>query len=147
MTSVALQYHVPPEDAVTLPPLPPGKVRRRNLTRGLARSPVAHRLFSAFLLCGAPGLGAYAYFVEPSWLRVRRLTIPIKGLPLNLDGLRIVQLSDLHLGSVVPRRLLQHAVETTQALKPDLIVLTGDYVHTWPDNVDELTSLLQPLQA
>jgi predicted MPP superfamily phosphohydrolase len=80
-------------------------------------------------------------------LRVRRLTIPIKGLPLNLDGLRIVQLSDLHLGSVVPRRLLQHAVETTQALKPDLIVLTGDYVHTRPDNVDELTSLLQPLQA
>ncbi len=115
--------------------------------RTVARSPVAHRLLSAFLLLGAPGLGAYVNLVEPHWLRVRRLTVPVKGLPLNLDGLRIVQLSDLHSGSVVPRWLLQRAVETTLALEPDLIVLTGDYVHTWPDDGDNLTSLLQPLRA
>ncbi len=147
MRSVALHYHAPPEDAVTLAPLSPGKARRRKISKALAHAPTAHRLFSALLLLGAPGLGAYAYFVEPSWLRVRRLTIPIKGLPLNLDGLRIVHLSDLHFGSSVPRRLLQHAVETAQALQPDLIVLTGDYVDTRLDNVDDLTALLQPLQA
>jgi predicted MPP superfamily phosphohydrolase len=147
MPHAALKPRIPPADAITLPSVSPRKARLKNIFRTMAHSPVAHRLFSAMLVLGAPGLGAYAHFVEPTWLKVRRLTIPIKGLPLNLDGLQIVQLSDLHIGSAVPRWLLQHAVDTALALKPDLIVLTGDYVHTRPDDVEDLTLLLQPLQA
>jgi predicted MPP superfamily phosphohydrolase len=136
-----------PADIVTLPPLPPWKARLQRLLNRAARSPAAHRIFSVLLLLGAPGIGAYAYFVEPTWLKVRRLTMRIKGLPLNLDGLRLVQLSDLHIGSAVPWQFLQNVMETTNALEPDLIVLTGDYVHTRPDDVSEITSLLQQLRA
>jgi predicted MPP superfamily phosphohydrolase len=98
-------------------------------------------------LLGAPGVGAYAYFVEPTWLRVRRLTLQIKGLPSSLDGLRLVQLSDLHVGSAVPPQFLRKVIATTKALEPDLIVLTGDYVHTRPDDVAGVTRLLQHLRA
>lgn len=147
MTPLAIKDTSLPADVVTLPPVSPGQVRLQNFLSRAARSPAAHRLFSTLLLLGAPGIGAYAYFIEPTWLKVHRLTLRIAGLPLNLDGLRLVQLSDLHVGSAMPRWFLQHVMETTKALEPDLIVLTGDYVHTRPDDVSEITSLLQRLRA
>lgn len=134
-------------ETVALPPCTEKKARLYAALNRLARSPLAHRTFSLLVLLGAPGVGAYAYFVEPTWLRVRRLTLRIKGLPLDLDGLRLVQLSDLHVGSAVPRWFLRKVIDTTQALNPDLIVLTGDYVHTQPDDAAEITALLRPLQA
>lgn len=137
----------PCTDTVTLPSYSEKKARFHAVLGQLARSPFAHRLFSTLLLLGAPGVGAYAYFVEPNWLRVRRLTIPIKGLPLNLDGFRLVQLSDLHVGSAVPPQFLHKVIATTKALEPDLVVLTGDYVHTRPDDLEEVTRLLQHLRA
>lgn len=147
MTSLARKAQMLPADVVMLPPLSPRKARLQNLLSRAARSPVAHRLFSTFLLLGAPGIGAYAYFIEPTWLKVRHLTLRIPDLPFNLDGLRLVHLSDLHVGSAIPRWFLQHVMETTKALEPDLIVLTGDYVHTRPDDVSEITTLLQQLHA
>lgn len=134
-------------ETVALPPYPKKKALFHAALSRLARSPFAHRVFSTLLLFGAPGVGAYAYFVEPHWLRVRRLTIQIKGLPLSLDGLRLVQLSDLHVGSAVPHQFLRKVIAATKALEPDLIVLTGDYVHTRPDDVAEVTALLQHLRA
>lgn len=134
-------------DTVALPPYSAQKAWVYTAVSQLARSPLAHRIFSTLLLLGAPGVGAYAYFVEPTWLRVQRLTLQIKGLPLNLDGLRLVQLSDLHVGSAVPHQFLRKVIATTQALEPDLIVLTGDYVHTRPDDVAEVTALVQHLRA
>src|SRR5262249_16866 len=78
------------------PPMSPLGSRIRAFTAVAARSPFAHRMLAALLLAGLPGIGAYAYFVEPVWLRVKRLTLPLPNLPLHFDGLRIVHLSDLH---------------------------------------------------
>jgi hypothetical protein len=137
----------PHADALSLAAPSPWKIRFHKITSALARSPLAHRLFSTLLLCGAPALGAYVYFIEPTWLKIRRLTLKVPHLPLSLDGFRIVQLSDLHVGSLVPRWFLHHVVDTARALEPDLIVLTGDYVHTRPDDVADITTLLRPLHA
>jgi predicted MPP superfamily phosphohydrolase len=137
----------PHVDTITLPALPAWKIRLHKVMSAMARSPLAHRLFSALLLCGAPGLGAYAYFVEPTWLKVRRFRLAVPHLPPNFDGFRIVQLSDLHVGSLAPSWFLHRVIDTARALEPDLVVLTGDYVHTRPDNVADLTTLLQPLRA
>lgn len=147
MSVLAQRENALPNDVVTLPPLSPPKARLQNFLSKAARSPTAHRLFSISLLLGAPGIGAYAYFIEPTWLKVRRLTLRIPGLPLSLDGLRLVQLSDLHVGSAIPQWFLQQVMKTTQALAPDLIVLTGDYVHTRPDDVSTVTTLIQQLHA
>jgi predicted MPP superfamily phosphohydrolase len=147
MTVPVLKNNAPVAEVVTLPPLSPGKARVQRFLSRAAHSPAAHRFFAALVLLGAPGLGAYAYFVEPTWLKVRRLKIRIAALPLNLDGFRIAHLSDLHIGSAVPKWFLQHVMETVKALEPDLIVLTGDYVHTRPDEVSDITTLLQQLHA
>ena len=57
---------------------------------------------------------------------VRDIDVPIAGLPADLEGFSVVQLSDLHLGVSVPLEKFSRIVAQTAALKPDLIVLTGD---------------------
>jgi predicted MPP superfamily phosphohydrolase len=57
---------------------------------------------------------------------VRRFTIPLKNLSQDLAGFSIVQLSDLHLESFKSKEVIEYIVDTVNALKPDLIVITGD---------------------
>jgi predicted MPP superfamily phosphohydrolase len=65
------------------------------------------------------------------WLVLRleeSIEIRIPGLPKPFDGLRIAQLSDIHSGSVVAPVYIDRCLKMTADLKPDLILLTGDYV-------------------
>lgn len=69
-------------------------------------------------------------------------------LPKEFHGFRVAQLSDIHIGPFMTSSDVRHVVDMTNALKPDLIVLTGDYV-TWdPDTqqaaVDSLSGLKAP---
>lgn len=64
---------------------------------------------------------------EAGWVRLRTLEVPVAGLRRELDGLRIVHLSDFHLG--LPSRgavAVERAVEWTAARRPDLVCLSGD---------------------
>jgi predicted MPP superfamily phosphohydrolase len=72
----------------------------------------------------ATPVGWYAAVEEPGDIEIVRRTIAIRDLPARLDGLRAVQLSDLHVGDVsdVQRQILGHVA----ALKPDLVLVTGD---------------------
>jgi predicted MPP superfamily phosphohydrolase len=70
-------------------------------------------------------LGAAAAFRGP---RVERVDIRVAGLHPDLEGLRIVQISDLHVGPNIGRRYVQRVVDLSRPLNPDLIVLTGDIV-------------------
>ena len=77
---------------------------------------------------GALGLGAalWGHF-EAGWVRLRSIPVPIPGLPEELDGLRIVHLSDFHLGFPSRgERAVQRAIDWTAAREPDLVVITGD---------------------
>jgi len=58
---------------------------------------------------------------------VKRVEIAIKGLPKALDGFTIVQISDIHLGRLIKAGRLAKIAGTINALKPDLVVLTGDF--------------------
>jgi predicted MPP superfamily phosphohydrolase len=73
----------------------------------------------------AIAIGAAAAFRGP---RIERLDLPVAGLHPDLDGYRIVQISDLHVGPNIGRRYVQRVVELARSLQPDLIVLTGDIV-------------------
>lgn len=77
---------------------------------------------------GAIGTFGYASVLEPRKLRVTRVTFPLRGLPMELSGLRIVQITDVHHGPWLSSGDLHRIVNAANALKPDLIVLTGDYV-------------------
>jgi len=81
----------------------------------------------ALAAAGASALGADG-FVESNHPHVVKLEIPLARLPEAFDGLTIAQLSDFHYEghfSVVP---IRKAVESVHRLRPDLIVLTGDFV-------------------
>ncbi len=84
----------------------------------------------------------YALRVEPTWLEVNRLEVPVAGLPPAFDGLRIVQLSDFHCSRQVTPKYLEEAVGLAQGEQGDLIVLTGDFVHKGYEYVGQIASIL-----
>lgn len=69
--------------------------------------------------------GSYCALSQPG---VYQLEVRIKNLPQGLDGFTIAQLSDIHASALLDRDRLVHIVEKTNALKPDLIAVTGDIV-------------------
>ena len=71
---------------------------------------------------------ARAAFAEPYMLAVERHTVRLRRLPRAMDGLRIVQLSDIHHSPFTGREQIEHAVETANKLDADIIALTGDYI-------------------
>jgi len=89
----------------------------------------------------AVGVGALAALWGPY---VRRVDIPVEGLAPDLDGFRIVQISDLHAGPTMRLAYIQRVVDMTRKLAPDVIALTGDIVD---GSVSRLASRVAPLQA
>jgi len=83
------------------------------------------RLLSVGILTGALTLTAAGALLARR-PRVVHVTVPIAGLPADLDGFRIVQLSDLHVGATIKRRFVQTVVDTANRLDPDVVAFTGD---------------------
>ena len=75
---------------------------------------------------------------------IRRVEVPIAGLPPALQGCRIVQISDLHVGMTIKRPFVEAVVEAVNALDADVIVLTGDLVD---GGVAQLREHIAPLAS
>jgi len=73
----------------------------------------------------ALAVGAVAAYRGP---RVVHIDVAIEGLHPDLEGFRIAQISDLHVGRTIGERYVRRVVELTQALSADLVALTGDMV-------------------
>jgi predicted MPP superfamily phosphohydrolase len=104
--------------------------------------------YAAYLAGGLPLLAA-AYGATAGRRRYRVVTVevPITGLPPNLDGLRIVHLSDLHIGDFMPRTAIRRAVDLANTLRPDLAVLTGDLITSERDPLKDCVAELSRLQT
>jgi predicted MPP superfamily phosphohydrolase len=89
--------------------------------------------------------GAYADFV-PRRVLISRFEVPVEGLPLELDHLRIVQLSDIHHGPWLPIEVVHSIVEHTNRLHPDIVALTGDYVVNSPRYIEPVAQALSHLK-
>jgi hypothetical protein len=89
----------------------------------------------------------YAVTVEPTWLEVNEIEVPIRELPAAFSGLRIAHLTDFHGGHQISTDYLDEAVELTNAQKPDLIALTGDYIHKGDIHIERTTDALARLRA
>lgn len=74
-------------------------------------------------------------------------TIVYDRLPSSFDGFRIVQISDLHLGSFRRTGTIERSVEIIKMAKPDIIVLTGDLVNLFPEEADAYISILAKLNS
>jgi hypothetical protein len=71
---------------------------------------------------------ARAALTEPYRLTIEHQQIFLKRLPRELDGFRVVHLSDVHHSPFTSRNQIERAVATASRLQPDIIALTGDYI-------------------
>ncbi len=117
----------------------PPSPERRHFLEGAATAAVA----SPFVA------GAYGLFWGRLNLQVTKQPIRLAKLPRAFHGFRIAQLSDIHVGPFMSEEQIRKYVRITNDLKPDVIVLTGDFV-TWdpstaPAVVNALSGLKAPL--
>jgi len=88
---------------------------------------ITRRRFLAAVGTAVGGTAAYAYGVEPHLVTVVRRDLPIAGLPTDLDGKRLVQISDLHIGPTGDDYLIDCFARVGK-LRPELVVITGDFM-------------------
>lgn len=113
----------------------------------LSRRAFLTRLGCACVGAMVPASVGYAWAIEPRWLHVYRREVRIPGLPPTFEGLRLAQLTDIHHGPFLGVPRIQHAVALTNFLQPDVIALTGDYVHRSPRYIAPCQRALAGLQA
>lgn len=76
--------------------------------------------------------------------RIRRLDVPLTGLPRDLDGLTIAHVSDVHVGKFTHGRILTALAEATNRLQADLVAVTGDLIdHALADLPEALDMVRQ----
>jgi hypothetical protein len=97
-------------------PLPPSTrlfSRRRFLTVGL---------------CSTAGLALYSSEIERHWVEVTERDVYLRGLPASFDGMRIAQISDIHMDEFTEPFFLRQVIDRVNQIKPDAVFITGDFV-------------------
>jgi predicted MPP superfamily phosphohydrolase len=112
---------------------------------------VSRRQFLKYA-CSSTSLGllaSYPIFIERYIVLTNMYRIAVPNLPKAFSGFRIVHLTDLHYGLLVPLGLIRRVIERANQLKPDLIVCTGDYVHekNSTKQIDQVWPVLSQLSA
>lgn len=79
--------------------------------------------------------------------RLEKVELEVNGLHEAHDGLTLVQLSDIHVGPRTPDRRILAAIDAVNAIRPDLVILTGDYVTRKGDPLERVPELFSRLQV
>jgi predicted MPP superfamily phosphohydrolase len=79
---------------------------------------------------------AYGALVQRTNFQVEEVDVPLAGLPADLDGLRILQLSDIHLGVFLSERELARVIDASCELRPHIAFATGDFISTFGDPLE-----------
>jgi len=104
--------------------------------------------YASYLAGGLPFVAAtYGFASGRLRYRVEKVEVPIEGLPKALDGLKIAQLSDIHIGDFMPREEVRRAVSIANDLSPDLAVVTGDFISSEYDPLGDCVAELSRLRA
>lgn len=106
------------------------------------RLPFTPAAWSAGLSAVALVLAGYGVWQSVRVPGTRTVELSVPGLPPELEGFSLVQLSDLHIGPLLGREWLAAVVDRANALNPDVLVLTGDYIDGFAADLgDELAPL------
>lgn len=90
---------------------------------------------------------SYGRQIEPTWLEHTEHDVPVRDLAQPFHGFRIAQLSDFHGGHHLPSEYLHDVIRQTHDAKPDVITLTGDYIHKGYQHIDTVARILGQLKA
>lgn len=102
---------------------------------------------SAGLLAIALSLGCWSTWQAVKVPGIRTMEISVPGLPAQLDGFSVVQITDIHIGSLLRGEWLRAVVEKTNALHPDMVALTGDLIDGLPETIGSEVQPLGDLRA
>jgi uncharacterized protein len=122
-----------------------------SITERLADPSRRYFFRTASVLAGAAPFASavYGFAAERLNYHVRRIEIPIANLPPALDGMKIAQISDIHMSAFMNRAAVRRAVDMTNGLGSDLTVVTGDLItgshDPIADCVEEVSRLHSPL--
>lgn len=89
----------------------------------------------------------YSFYQGNKIPKIKHVKIGIKDWPEELDGYKIVQLTDLHISGLLTKKWLQEVVDKTNNQNPNLIVITGDFTDGYPSMYAENLKPLKSLQA
>lgn len=93
---------------------------------------------------GVTSLGVYQAFHVPAFTDVQ---VKLPNLPKALDGFTLLQLSDVHIGSVIRDRFIDEVVQRCQAKRPDAVVVTGDLVDGSVEELGRTAARLMRMQS
>ena len=97
------------------------------------------------------GAAAYGFLIEPGLFQVERVRLKLKRLPRSFSGIRIAQISDIHMGGWMNQERLQEVMDLITEEKPDVLLITGDFLighqfdETSPQLLQDLSTVLSPL--
>lgn len=119
---------------------------KKRGTNGISRYEFITKL--GFLIAAVPFASMiYGMLRGPNRYDLRKVKITSPNLPENFHGLKVLQISDLHVGSFLNAEPLQHAVELILGQKPDVIFFTGDLVNDRYVEAVEFFDVLKKIQA
>jgi predicted MPP superfamily phosphohydrolase len=122
---------------------------RRKLTRRDFLKLLRHGLIGSTLLT-LSGVG-YGALVEPGLFSVETVSLRLEKLPESFSGLRVAQISDIHMGGWMDLDRFQQVANLTLAEKPDILLISGDFllgdisIDYIDQAIDDLISVLAPL--
>jgi predicted MPP superfamily phosphohydrolase len=105
-------------------------VRAGASASGVVEDAERRRFLARFLggvsVAASGALSGFAYYSARRPVEIARVEVPLARLPRALEGFRIVQVSDLHVGPTLGREWLENVVSRINALSPDVVAITGD---------------------
>lgn len=115
------------------------------LAQGMSRSEFLNK---TALLLGGTLMGGLVYGMSNRYkYRVKKIAIGLPNLPLAFKGMRIVQISDIHSGSLNNILAVERGVQMILNQKPDLILFTGDLVNNKSSEAENFKSVFSKLEA
>ena len=119
---------------------------------------LSRRDFLKLLKVGAIDLGllaaggaGYGFLIGPGQVRIENVSLKLRRLTPSFFGIRIAQISDIHMGGWMNAERLQNIMDLVSAQSPDVLLLTGDFLlgHDFDENseqsLQELIEILSPL--
>jgi uncharacterized protein len=95
----------------------------------------------------APAVAGFGMFIRRNRFSVQEHKISIADLPPDLDGLRLVQITDIHMSPFLSRADLESAVAMANETRAHIALVTGDLITTFGDPLDDCLNALGALRA
>jgi hypothetical protein len=121
-------------------------VRRASTNGGPARRAFL-RVATGLTLAAPFATAAAGALLERTRIETTDLRLRLPGLPSELEGLKLLQLSDIHLSPYLSVETLAYVIGLSNELKPDIVFLTGDLITTVYDPLDECLRQLSKLRT